>query len=115
MRAAIVTLSLLPYAWFGIRDNFYHFKHRNVGQLEWLLHIAIVICVFVIVPHAIAGNTKIVTAGLLLFVAARALDEFVFHRGVGAEEADIHAKTHLAFLIFVVATAAVDWLETGAA
>ena len=48
---------------------------------------------------------------MVLFVAARALDEFVFHRGLAAEEVDLHAKTHFGFVIFVVGVMGVDWLQ----
>jgi hypothetical protein len=36
----------------------------------------------------------------------------VFHRGLAPEEIDLHAKTHLGFLIFVVGVMSVNWLQT---
>jgi len=111
LRTAILLACLMPYAYFGLSDNLFHFRHRNVTLLERLLHAAIVLSAFTLVPHALAGNSNVTLAGLLLFVTARTLDEFIFHRGVPGEEADVHAKTHLAFLLFVVAIMAVDWLE----
>jgi hypothetical protein len=47
----------------------------------------------------------------LLFVAARTLDELIFHRGLAAAEIDLHAKTHFAFLIFVVGCMWTNWLD----
>ena len=41
--------------------------------------------------------------GLVLFLVARSLDEWIFHRNIPAREAEMHAKTHFAFLGFVVA------------
>jgi hypothetical protein len=112
MRSLILFACVIPYAWFGLRDNLYHLRHRNVTLLERLLHATIVISALTLVPHAMAGNANTTLAGLLLFVTARTLDEFIFHRGVPGEEADVHAKTHFAFLLFVVAIMTVDWLDS---
>jgi hypothetical protein len=40
------------------------------------------------------------------------VDEFVVHRGLMGTEIDLHAKTHFAFLIFVVGLIGVNWLQT---
>jgi hypothetical protein len=53
----------------------------------------------------------VVLAALLLFVVAGSADEYIFHRGIPAEESDLHAKEHLALLIFIVVSLATDWLE----
>ena len=112
MRALILTIFLLPYVYFGLRDNFHHFRQRSVGWTERLLHLTIVFSLFTVIPHAYLGHQPIMLTGLLLFVSARSLDEFVFHRGLSGEESDLHAKTHFAFLMFVVAIMAVDWLAS---
>jgi hypothetical protein len=73
--------------------------------------MAIVAALFTAVPHAYLGNHAIMLAGLILFIVARSLDEFAFHRGLSGEESDLHAKTHFAFLAFVAAVMSVDWLD----
>jgi len=40
-----------------------------------------------------------------------AMDEFIIHRGLAAEEIDLHAKTHFAFIIFVVGVMGVACLQ----
>ena len=112
MRAVVLTLFLLPYAFFGLRDNIHHVRHRSIGWTERLLHLAIVVSLLTVIPHAYLGNRPIMLIGLLLFIAARSMDEFTFHRGLSARESDLHAKTHFAFLMFVVAILVADWLES---
>ena len=111
MRAILLTVSLAPYVFFGLRDNFHHARNRKVGWLERTLHLAIVVALVMVIPHAYLGNRSTMLAGLAIFIAARSLDEFVFHRGLDGPETDLHAKTHLAFLMFVVATLLADWLD----
>lgn len=109
-RSVAVPAMLLPYAWFGLSDNLHHVKHRHVSWPERILHLTIVVSLFTVVPHAILGNQPIVLAGLVLFLIARAWDEWGFHRNLGEQETAMHAKTHLAFLIFVVMLATLDWV-----
>ena len=52
----------------------------------------------IIILHAYMGHFDVVVPGLVIFAAARALDEFVFHRGLAAAEVELHAKTHFGFL-----------------
>ena len=111
IRAALLTLFLLPYASFGLRDNLYHAGHRRVPWPERLAHAAIVLALFTVVPQAYLGNKPLVVVGLVVFVAARALDEYAFHRGLPARESALHARTHLAFLTYVVTIMAADWAE----
>ena len=111
LRAILLTLCLAPYLYFGIRDVLHHKQHRTVSFTERLLHITLGMTLTIIIPHAYLGHFDVVIPGVLLFVAARALDEFVFHRGLAAAEIDLHAKTHLGFLIFVVGLMGVDWLQ----
>jgi hypothetical protein len=114
MRAAILTLGLLPYAWFGLSDNVYHARHRVVPGAERLAHAAIVLALLTVVPQAYLGNRGMVLAGLVLFVAARAVDEYVFHRKLPVAESALHARTHFAFLTYVFTILAVDWAEANA-
>ncbi len=110
-RAGLLTLCLAPYLYFGIRDVLHHKQHRNLPFAERLLHITLGVALTIVVPHAYLGHFDVVVPGMVLFVTARALDEFVFHRGLAAEEVDLHAKTHFGFLIFVVGVISADWLQ----
>jgi hypothetical protein len=114
MRAAVLTLGLLPYAYFGLSDNSYHARHRRVPAAERLAHAAIVLALLTVAPQAYVANSGMVLAGLVLFVAARSVDEYVFHRGLPVAESALHARTHFAFLVYVVALLAVDWAEANA-
>lgn len=109
-RTTLLIAFFLPYTFFGLSDNVHHVRHRHVSWAERILHLTIVLALFTVVPHAIFGSRSVMVAGLLLFVGARSLDEWVFHRRLAGGEADMHAKTHLAFLIFVVAGMAIDSL-----
>lgn len=111
LRAILLTLCLAPYLYFGIRDVLHHKQHRTVTFTERLLHLTLGMTLTIIIPHAYLGHFDVVVPGVLLFVAARSLDEFVFHRGLAAAEIDLHAKTHFGFLIFVVGLMGVDWLQ----
>jgi hypothetical protein len=111
VRAVLLTLCLAPYLYFGIRDVLHHTHHRVVAFTERLLHVTLGMTLVIIIPHAYMGHFDVVIAGVALFVAARALDEFVFHRGLAAEEVDLHAKTHFGFLIFVAGFAGLEWLQ----
>ena len=111
VRAILLTLCLAPYLYFGIRDVLHHTEHRVVSFTERLLHVTLGFLLVIIIPHAYMGHFDVVIAGVVLFVAARALDEFVFHRGLAAEEVDLHAKTHFGFLIFVAGFAGLEWLQ----
>ena len=108
LRPVVLPVGLLPYAWFGLSDNLYHFRSRRVAWPERILHVAIVVSLLTVVPHALFGSRQVMTAGLVLFLIARSLDEWVYHRDLAGAEVDKHAKTHFAFLLFVVICAAVD-------
>lgn len=107
-RAAVLIAFFLPYTFFGLNDNLHHVRNRHISWAERILHTTIVLALFTVVPHAIFGNRSVMVVGLLLFVFARSLDEWIFHRCLPGGEADMHAKTHLAFLIFVVVGMAID-------
>ena len=112
LRAGLLTLFLAPYLYFGIRDVLHHKHYRPVSFTERLLHIILGVALMIIISHAYAGHFEVVIAGFFLFVIARALDEFAFHRGLPPTEVDLHAKTHFGFLIFVVGVIGTNWLES---
>jgi hypothetical protein len=109
-RGVLIPLCLVPYAYFGLSDNLHHLRYRRVSWAERILHLTIVLAVLTVVAHAIAGHRSVMLMGLVLFLIARAADEWGFHRQLPGDESDMHAKTHFAFLIFVATSAAVDWV-----
>jgi hypothetical protein len=109
-RAVLLTVCLVPYLYFGIRDVLHHKEHRPLPFGEHILHLALTIAMTIIVPHAYLGHFDIVIPGVVLFVVARSLDEFIFHRGLAVAEVDLHAKTHFGFLIFVVGIMATSFM-----
>ena len=111
MRAILLTLSLLPYVYYGYKDNMYHFHGRKVSRIEHMLHLAIGIILITAIGNAYAGRQGVMIAGLLLFLAAGSLDEYWFHRDIPEVESDLHAKEHLGLMIFVVVSIATDLLE----
>ena len=111
MRPLVLTLALLPYAWLGLSDTAFHVRSRAVAWPERLAHAALFVALLTVIPQAYLGRRAMVVAGLVLFAAARAVDEFVFHRRLPAEESSLHSRTHLAFLAFVVAVMGMDWVE----
>jgi hypothetical protein len=111
MRTILLTVCLAPYVYFGVRDVLHHKQHRQVTLTERLLHLTLGMTLTIVIPHAYLGHFEVVVAGMVLFVAARVLDEFVFHRRLAGAEVDLHAKTHFSFLIFVVGVMGTSWLQ----
>ena len=112
MRIAIVIVSFLPFLFYAAKDNAFHFHGRKVSLTEHLLHFVIGLALLVVLTQAVLGNTSFMMVGLLLFLIAGALDEYIWHREIPEEETDLHAKEHLALMIFVVVTLVVNWLES---
>jgi hypothetical protein len=111
MRAAILILSFLPFLYYGGKDTAFHFRGRKVSLTEHLLHAAIGLVLLILFTHALMAHHLVVLCALVIFVIAGGLDEYVFHRGIPAEESDLHAKEHLALLIFIVVSLTTDWLQ----
>jgi hypothetical protein len=110
-RATFLTVCLLPYVYFGLRDVLHHKEHRPLPFAERVLHITLTVALLIIVPHAYLGHFDVVIPGVILFVFARSLDEFFYHRGLADEEKDLHAKTHFGFVIYVVGLIATNFLQ----
>ena len=115
LRAALLTVCLAPYVYFGLRDVLHHKEHRALPFGERILHITLTVTLTIIVPHAYLGHFDVVIPGVVLFVVARSLDEFIYHRRLAVAEVDLHAKTHFGFLIFVVGVMAANWLQANGA
>jgi len=111
MRAVLLVLALLPYLYYGGRDAVFHFRGRRVSLVEHLLHLVIAFTLGAAVILAFRGLQGRMLVALGAFIAAGALDEYVYHRHLPEAETDLHAKGHMALLIFVVTSMATGWLE----
>jgi hypothetical protein len=111
MRTLLILICLLPYAYFGLSDVWHHTTRRPVRFTERLLHLIIGSSLTIAIPAACRQDYDVFILGVLMFLLARTLDEFLFHRNLLAEEINLHAKTHFGFLIFVVGFMVLDRLE----
>ena len=111
MRAAILVLSFVPFLYYGGKDTVFHLRGRKVSVTEHILHAAIGLVLLILFTHALMGHHLVVLGSLVLFAVAGGIDEYIFHRDIPAEESDLHAKEHLALLIFIVISLATDWLQ----
>jgi hypothetical protein len=111
VRAIVLTICLLPYLYFGVLDVLHHKEHRPLPFAERILHLTLSLTLMIVLPHAYLGHFDVVIPGVFLFVLARSLDEFIYHRRLARAEIDLHAKTHFGFLIFVVGLMAANWLQ----
>lgn len=111
IRTAILVLAFLPFVWYAGKDAVFHLRGRKVSATENLLHLGLGVILAILFSLALAGRHAAMIGALILFVAAGALDEFVYHRHIPGEESDLHAKEHLALFIFLVTVVAFDWLQ----
>ncbi len=111
MRTAIVVAAFLPFAWYAGKDAVFHMRGRKVSRTEHLLHLGLGIVLALVFSLALAGRHAALVGALVLFGAAGALDEYVYHRHIPGEESDLHAKEHLALMLFLVTVLAFDWLQ----
>src|SRR5882757_6745870 len=111
MRAIILVFSFVPFIYYAAKDTSFHFRGRKVSRTEHLLHAAIGLVLAIMFSHALMAHHLIVLTALVLFVVAGGLDEYIYHRDIPGEESDLHAKEHLALLIFIVLSLATDWLQ----
>jgi hypothetical protein len=111
MRAALLAVALLPYLYYGGRDAVFHFRGRQVSLVEHVLHVAVGCLLAAAVVLAFRGLPGGMLVALGLFLVAGALDEYVYHRHLPEAETDLHAKGHMALLIFVVTSVATGWFD----
>ena len=111
MRIAIIIALFAPFAYFGLKDNSFHFRGRRVSLTEHLLHLGIGVTQAMILVQAIKGNFVLMFVALGLLAISGSADEYVFHRALPAEESDLHAKQHFALFVFVVGAIIVTYLE----
>lgn len=97
----ILAAALAPFLYFAARDFRLHLTARKVPLAENVLHLALGILLAAGISRAFLFRGREAAFAILLFAFAGALDEFVFHRNLPAEEHDVHAKEHFALFIFL--------------
>lgn len=110
IRSIILVPLFLFFLHYARKDYLYHRHQRVVSMAEKLLHGGIGVMIGGMFIQAIAGNSQLMLLALALFVVIGGVDEYLFHRGIPGTESDIHAKEHLALMIFVVASLVIDWI-----
>jgi hypothetical protein len=108
MRTALLILAFLPFLYFAAKDQIFHLRGRRVSLAENLLHLGIGLTLVLVFSHALSGHYAILLVSLVLFAVAGGIDEYVFHRGIPGEESDLHAKEHLALMLFLIVTLVSD-------
>jgi hypothetical protein len=109
VRSLILTVVLLPYLYYGTKDNLYHFRGRRVSLTEHLLHLGVGITIVGAIVSAYRGRLGAMLGCLLLFLVSGASDEYAYHRGLPEHETDLHAKGHMALLLFVIVAVATQF------
>lgn len=111
VRSGILVLAFIPYIYFAKKDAVFHFRGRKVGVTEHILHAAITLLLVIMFAQAIRAHHVAMTGALVLFAVAGGIDEYIYHHEIPTEESDLHAKGHLALLLFVIVSLATDWLQ----
>ena len=111
MRIALTSIFLLPYLYYGTKDQIYHFTGRKVSVVEHLLHLFIGCLLGAAIMNVYRARVVGFVVGIAAFLVFGAADEYIYHRGLPEHESDLHAKGHLALLIFVVVSLSSIWLE----
>jgi hypothetical protein len=102
----LLLLPLVPFLRYAGKDLAYHFRSRKPGIPESLVHVVLGIFQGGLVVNAFRldlARVAVATVGIAIFGA---IDELVFHRGLPAEESDLHAKAHIALFAFAAAAVA---------
>jgi hypothetical protein len=111
MRSLTIIAGLLPFLYFGTRDQIFHMRGRRVSMSEHVLHVTIGITIVMMVMQALRSHYPFLLVALALFVVTGAIDEYIYHRGIPGEESDLHAKEHLALMSWLVLVLATDWVS----
>lgn len=98
---AILAVVLLPFLYFAGRDFRLHLTARRVSLAENLLHVALAIPLAAALALAFQFRAKEAALAMAAFAVFGSADEYVFHRGIPAEEHDVHAKEHYALFVFL--------------
>ena len=97
----VLALAFAPFAYFAARDFRLHLKARRVPLAENLVHLALGVLLAAALVRAFQFRAAEAAYAIATFAVCGAADEFVFHRGIPAEEHDVHAKEHYALFVFL--------------
>jgi hypothetical protein len=97
----VLGVAFLPFVYFAARDFRLHLTVRKVSVAENVLHLVLGIVLAAVLARAFRFRGAETAFAVLLFALFGAADEFVFHRGLPAEEHDAHAKEHFALFVFI--------------
>ncbi len=111
VRAAILSFAFLPFLYYGTKDTIFHLRGRKVSRTEHILHLGIGVALVILFVQALLGRNLALLGALALFVIVGGIDEYIYHRGIPAEESDLHAKEHLALILFIAVSLGTTWLE----
>jgi hypothetical protein len=109
----VLALALAPFAYFAARDFRLHLRARRVPLAENLIHLALGLVLAGALVRAFQFRAAEAAYALAIFAVCGAADEYVFHRGIPAEEHDVHAKEHYALFVFVAVFFALVQLRAG--
>ena len=97
----ILAAALLPFLYFAGRDFRLHLTARRVPLAENLLHLALAAPLLAALGLAFQFRVREAALAMAVFAVFGSADEYVFHRGIPAEEHDVHAKEHYALFVFL--------------
>jgi hypothetical protein len=92
---------ILPFLYYAGRDFRLHLTARRVSLVENVLHLALAVPLLAALALAFQFRAREAALAMAAFAVFGAADEFVFHRGIPADEHDVHAKEHYALFIFL--------------
>jgi hypothetical protein len=98
----ILVAVLTPYACLGLYDGYLHDRARKVPKLEQLAHAVLGICMALFLFGVFRQHAILAAIALTVFICVYAVDEFVFHQGIGAHERMVHAAAMSALALFVL-------------
>lgn len=107
MRIGLLCLPLALFLYYAGKDNSFHFRKpeqggRHVPRAEHILHGVLGLLLVGLISAAFRLDPVRLPIFAGLFAVAGATDELGFHRGLPAEESDLHAKEHFALMVFLL-------------
>jgi hypothetical protein len=109
----VLALALAPFAYFAARDFRLHLTARRVPAAESVLHLALGLLLVFALVRAFQFRAAEAAYAMAAFALCGTADEFVFHRGIPAEEHDVHAKEHYALFVFLAVLFALVQMRGG--
>lgn len=112
MRLLVLAAAAAPFFVYAARDLRVHLGPRKPGGQENALHVLLGVAQLALFVAAGIGHLRGEITAVVAVALLGALDEFVFHRGLPADESDLHAKAHFALFVFVATALAVNHVWT---